>query len=109
MRFLAASLAALFFAGVAGTSDLDALLFHPSATRTAVGQPCVVPSDTGHHADGCLLTFRLGHSRLSPRSSAALRLQPIPVRRAAELSSQIPRRFFSAFFQRCRAPPTPLA
>ena len=50
-RLLAVLVAALFFAGEAGTSGLDAVLDHGNRAAASAAVPHVEPGTTNHHAD----------------------------------------------------------
>ncbi len=109
-RFAAAAAALLFLGGTTAVSSLDALLFH-SGTREAVVVPHVeAGGTTGHHADQCLLSFRLANGRVSAGLPAAIRVLALPSRPAAAPPSAVPVRFYPGLHQQSRAPPTaPLA
>ncbi len=67
-RATALLLAALFLGGVGGASDVDALLFHGAGAPGAAATHYEPSGTTNHHADNCLLTFRVA----SGRGSASL-------------------------------------
>ncbi|HXY38256.1 MAG TPA: hypothetical protein VEQ10_01215 [Vicinamibacteria bacterium] len=106
-RLLTALLAVLFLAGVAGTSGLDALLFHRSGAPAAAQAPHVEPaSAAGHHADQCLLAFRLAGGRLTTALAFPVRVEGLPLRRAAAIPAAAPLPFYPGLHQQSRAPPS---
>jgi hypothetical protein len=109
-RLAAAAAALLFLGGTTAVSSLDALLFHRGA-RGAVVVPHVEPGGAAsHHADQCLLTFRLANGRLSAGLSHAIRFVALASRPAAAPPPAAPVRFYPGLHQQSRAPPTaPLA
>ncbi len=109
-RLVAAAAALLFLGGTTAVSSLDALLYH-SGPRTVVTVPHVEPGGaTGHHADQCLLSFRLANGRVSAAAPDALRFLSLPSRPAAQPPSAVPVRFYPGLHQQSRAPPiAPLA
>jgi hypothetical protein len=108
-RATALLLAALFLGGVGGSSDLDALLFHGAGAPAASAGPHFEPAGAAsHHADHCLLTFRIANgSRAAPLRSL-VRFQGI-ARHAAAPRPAAPPRFYPGLHQDSRAPPAPLA
>jgi hypothetical protein len=108
-RILAALVALLFFGGEAGMSGLDALLFHGPGATASVAVPHVEPgSTTNHHADQCLLAFRLANGRVSPPLGIAIRFEGIPSRALAARPSAEPHRFYTGLHEQSRAPPARL-
>ena len=105
-RFLAALVALLFFAGEAGTSGLDALLFHG---RGSAPDPVVTHIDSGsgagHHADQCLLALRLASGSVSPSLGVGIRFEGIPSRELAARLPAEPHRYYTGLHQQSRAPP----
>jgi hypothetical protein len=109
-RILAALVALLFFGGEAGMSGLDALLFHGPGAAASAAVPHVEPgSTTNHHADQCLLAFRLANSPLAPSLDIAIRFEGIPSRLAAHRPPAILHRSYTGLHEQSRAPPAPLA
>ena len=110
IRILAVLVAALFFAGEAGMSGLDALLFHGSGAEASVAVPHVEPgSTTNHHADQCLLAFRLANGRVSPSLGIAIRFEGIPSHGVTTRPPAVPHRSYTGLHEQSRAPPAPLA
>jgi hypothetical protein len=108
-RILAVFVALLFFAGEAGTSGLDALLYHRPGAATAAAVPHVEPGRAAnHHADQCLLAFRLANGRVSPPLGIAIRFEGIPSRALAARPSAEPHRFYTGLHEQSRAPPARL-
>ena len=107
-RLTALLLAALFVGGVGGASDLDALLFHRAGTPDAAATHYEPAGTSNHHADHCLLTFRIANgSRAAPLRSL-VRFQGI-ARHAAAPRPAAPPHFFPGLHQDSRAPPVSLA
>jgi len=113
LRFVATLAAALFLAGVTGASGLDAVVFHSgSGVAGAVAPfPHVESGSAGqhHHADHCLLAYRLANGQLTPSLAVALRLAGTSLRPAAAPPPPVARGFLPGLHQQSRAPPTPLA
>jgi len=109
-RILAALAAALFFAGETGMSGLDALLYHGPGTTTSVAVPHVeAGSTTNHHADRCLLAYRLSNGRVSPSLAVAIRFEAIPSHGVTARPPAVPHRSYTGLHEQSRAPPAPLA
>ncbi len=109
-RILAGLVALLFFAGEAGTSGLDALLFHGAgAPRAAVAAHYEPGGTTNHHADNCLLTFRLASGRSAPPLAFAVRFEGIPSHAVVPRPPAEPHLYYIGLNEQSRAPPAPLA
>jgi hypothetical protein len=109
-RATAILLAALFIVGGGGASDLDALLFHGAGVRLAVAGPHFEPGGTtDHHADSCLLTFRVANGRGAAPLTFPVRFEGIPQNDAGSRPGTPPRRFDAGLLQQSRAPPAPPA
>jgi hypothetical protein len=109
-RATALLLAALFIGGVGGASDLDALLFHGAGVRAAVAGPHFEPGGTtDHHADNCLLTFRVANGRGAAPLSFPVRFEGIPQNAAPARPAPAPQTFLPGLHQESRAPPSSLA
>ena len=103
-------LAALFVGGVGGASDLDALFFHGSDVRATSAGPHVEPAGTSnHHADHCLLTFRIGNGSRACPLRFPVRFEGITQHAAALRPTSAPPRFYPGLHQDSRAPPVSLA
>jgi hypothetical protein len=110
IRILAVLVAALFFAGEAGMSGLDALLYHGSGATASTAVPHVERGSTAnHHADQCLLAFRLANGRVSPSLGLAIRFEGIPSRGVTAPPPAVPPRSYTGLHEQSRAPPAPLA
>jgi hypothetical protein len=109
-RLLAVLVAALFFAGEAGTSGLDAVLYHRAGVPVSAAVRHLERGRTAnHHADQCLLAFRLANGRLSPALGLAFRFEGIPSHGAAAPRPAAPHRSYTGLSEQSRAPPAPLA
>jgi len=109
-RILAGLVALLFFAGAAGTSGLDALLFHGAGSPGAAAAVHYEPTGTtNHHADNCLLTFRLASGRGAAPLGALVRFEAIPRRAAVQRPPVEPHLDYTGLHAQSRAPPAPLA
>jgi hypothetical protein len=109
-RILAILVAALFFAGEAGMSGLDAVLFHRAGVPDSAAVRHVERGrGTSHHADQCLLAFRLANGRLSPSLGLAIRFEGIPSHETTARPPAEPHRSYTGLHQQSRAPPAPLA
>jgi len=109
-RILAALVTLLFFAGVVGTSGLDALLFHGAGAAPAVAAAHYEPGGaTNHHADQCLLALRLANGRSSASLSIPIRFEGIPSRTFAARPPAEPHGYYTGLHQQSRAPPAPVA
>lgn len=109
-RILAALLAAPFLAGVAGTSGLDALLFHRGGAPAGSFAPHVeAATGTAHHADQCLLAFRLASGRAAGPPASPVRPEGLRLRAAAALPPAAPPHFTPGLHQQSRAQPPPSA
>jgi hypothetical protein len=109
-RILAALVATLFFAGETGMSGLDALLFHGPGAAVSVAVPHVEPGNTtNHHADQCLLAFRLANSRITPSLGLAIRFEGLPSHQLTPRPPAVPHRSYTGLHEQSRAPPAPLA
>jgi hypothetical protein len=106
---LAVLLAAMFFAGEAGTSGLDAVLYHGPGAAASAAVPHVERGTTNHHADRCLLAFRLANGRQSRALGLALRFEAIPSRGVTSRPPAAPHRSYTGLHEQSRAPPAPLA
>jgi hypothetical protein len=107
-RRVAATLLAAFFVGAAGgAADADALLFHRHDTGAALLGPHYEPAGAAnHHADHCLLTFRIHSGRRSTCPRYPARLAGVPEYPAARRPAAAPHRFRPGLHQESRAPPT---
>jgi len=111
LRLAAILVAAFLLWGETGAADLDALLFHSGGTPVAAAIDHVESSQSSarHHADHCLVDFRLvARSGAAPAEAAG----PPPA--APEYVVVLPPaatsdRFFPGFQQQSRAPPLTLA
>jgi len=108
-RILALLVAALFLGGVGGASDLDALLFHGAGAPGAAAAHFESGGTTNHHADNCLLTFRVASGRGASPLSFPVRFEGIPQHAAASRPVAAPRTYHPGLHQDSRAPPAPLA
>jgi len=108
-RLLAILVAVLFIGGVGGASDLDALLFHGREAHDAPAAAHVERGGTTHHADDCLLGFRLAGGRAAPPLGSPIRFEGIPQHAAAPRPTAAPQRFLPGLHQDSRAPPASLA
>ena len=108
-RILAVLVAALFFAGEAGTSGLDAVLYHGAGGTASAAVPHVERGTTYHHADRCLLALRLANGRQSPSLGLAIRFEGVPSRGMTRRPPAAPHRSFTGLHEQSRAPPAPLA
>ncbi len=111
-RALAVLLAALFIGGVAGTSDLDALLFHRAGSQSsaaAPGRAAHLEAGGSCHTERCLLGFRLASGRVAPPLHLLLRLDGMPTHDAGVQPADSPYRSDAAYLQQSRAPPAPPA
>jgi hypothetical protein len=108
---LAAALAALlFFGGETVVPSLDALVFHRGGAPAALIVSHVESgATTNHHADQCMLTFRLANGRVSAALGVAIRFEAMALRPAASPPTAVPLRFYPGRHQQSRAPPAPLA
>ncbi len=111
-RILALLLAAAFFAGQTGTSDLDALLFHSGRVRQVAAAAAHVES--GHaanqdHADHCMLGFRLANGQLLSSPPVTVRFGGAPLRPGNPGPAAQPPASPTGPQQRSRAPPFVLA
>ena len=108
-RILAVLLAALFFAGEAGTAGLDAVLYHRDRAAASAAVPHVERGTTSHHADRCLLAFRLTNGRQSPSLGLAIGLEGVPSRGEPSRPPAEPHRSYTGLHEQSRAPPALLA
>jgi hypothetical protein len=108
-RVTALLVAALFLAGVGGASDLDALLFHGAGAPGAAAAHYEPGGAANHHADNCLLTFRVASGRGAAPLSFPLHCEGIPQHAAAPRQVAAPQSFHPGLDQDSRAPPAPLA
>ncbi len=109
-RLVAALAALLFFGGETAVSGLDALLFHSGGAPSAVVVPHVEPGGTtSHHADQCMLNFRLANGRASSSLGVAIRFEGMASQPAASPPAAVPLRFYPGLHQQSRAPPASLA
>ncbi len=108
-RATALLVAALFFGGVEGASDLDALLFHGPGAPGAAAPHFESAGTTNHHADECLLTLRLASSRGAAPLGPPVRFDGIPQHAVAPLPMAAPPSFRPGLHQDSRAPPAVLA
>ena len=108
-RILAVLVALLFLGGVGGASDVDALLFHGAGAPGAAAAHFESSGTTNHHADNCLLTFRVASGRGSLPLGSPVRFEGIPQHTAAPRPVATPRSFHPGLHQDSRAPPASLA
>ena len=109
-RFVAALAALLFFGGETAVPGLDALIFHSGGAPATFVVPHVESgATTNHHADQCMLTFRLANGRVSATLPVAIRFQGMALRPAAAAPAVEPHRGYAGLHQQSRAPPAPLA
>ncbi len=111
-RALALLLAVLFFGGVGGTSDLDALLFHRAGGQSravAPGRSAHVEAGGSGHTARCLLGLRLASGRVTPPLHLLLRLDGVPTHDAGVQPADSPYRSDAPYLQQSRAPPAPPA
>ena len=109
-RILAILAAALFFAGETGMSGLDAVLYHGAgAPASAAVRHLERGRTANHHADQCLLAFRLANGRLSPSLGLAIRFEGIPSHGVTARPPAEPHRSYTGLHEQSRAPPTPPA
>ena len=108
-RLTALVVAALFLGGVGGASDLDALLFHGAGAPRAAAAHYEPGGTTNHHADNCLLTFRVAGGRGAAPLGFPVRFEAIPLRSVAPRPTAAPRSFLPGLHQDSRAPPVALA
>jgi hypothetical protein len=108
-RATALLLAALFLGGVGGASDLDAVLFHGAGAPGAAAAHYEPGGTTSHHADNCLLTFRVASGRGAAPPRAAVRFASLPQHTAAPRPLAAPHGFLPGLHEDSRAPPAPLA
>ena len=104
-RVVAVLVAVLFLGGAAGTSGLDALLFHRGAPAPATGTHVEAGATAGHHADQCLLALHLAGGRMAPRLSFPIRPVGLPLVSAASAPAALPLRLYTGLLQQSRAPP----
>jgi len=106
---LSAALAALIlFGGETVVPGLDAVLFH-SGGAPAVSVPHVESgATTNHHADRCMLTFRLANGRVTASLGVAIRFEGMALHPAPKAPAAVPLRFYPGLHQQSRAPPAPL-
>jgi hypothetical protein len=106
-RLAAFLLAALFVGAVGGAADADALLFHTGHGHAALMGPHYEPGGSpDHHADHCLLTFRIHTGRRPAPRRFPVRFEGIPQHAAARRPAAAPHRFYPGLHQESRAPPT---
>ncbi len=109
-RAAALVVAAVFLGGVAGVSDLDALLFHRTGAPVAAGVAHLETANSGGcHADRCVLALRLTSGRQAPMPSLPVRFEAMPQHDAVSPPPAAPCRSDGVFTQLSRAPPAPLA
>ena len=110
-RVLAALLAASFFAGQTGTSDLDALLFHSGRPAVVASVPHVESGQAAgqDHSDHCMVGFRLANGQIAASLPAAVRFAATSVHTGGQGRAVEPPASRPAFQQRSRAPPLSLA
>lgn len=98
-------LAILLLAAVGGASDLDALFFHTGRAPGAATGPHYEPAGTPHHADHCLLSFRIGSGRRPGPRATAIRVQAFVEPPDSRRPAAVPHRFWPGLHQDLRAPP----
>jgi hypothetical protein len=109
-RLVAALLAALFFGGAGGASDLDAFLFHRAGAAVAAGAVHVeTAGNPGCHAERCVLALRLANGRVAHALAVPLRFEGIPQHDAGTRPASAPRRTSANPQQQPRAPPASIA
>lgn len=109
-RILAALVAALFFAGDAGASGLDALLYHGAGAPGGVATTHYEPGGAAHHhADQCLLALRLANGRASASLGIAIRFESLPSHAVTARPPAAGHRSFTGLHEQSRAPPADLA
>ena len=108
-RILAVTAAALFLGGVGGASDIDALLFHGPGSPGGAAAAHFESAGSSHHADHCLLTFRVAGGRGAPTASVYIRFEGLPQRAAAPRPADAPHAFHPGLHEDSRAPPAALA
>lgn len=110
LHLTALILAALFLGGVGGAADVDAVLFHGAGAHSAPMGPHYEPAGTtDHHADHCLLGFRISSGRRPASRRCHVRFEGIPQHAAARRPTAAPERFRPGLHQDSRAPPVSLA
>ena len=108
-RILAILVAAMFFAGEAGMSGLDAVLYHRAgAPASAAARHVERGRGANHHADQCLLAFRLANGRLTPTLGLAIRFEGIPSHGVTARPPAEPPGSYTGLHEQSRAPPPPL-
>jgi hypothetical protein len=106
-RLTAVLLAALLLGAAGGAADVDALVFHTGHGRATLMEPHYEPAGTtNHHADHCLLTFRIHTGRPAPPPRFPVRSEGVPQHAATRRPAAAPHRFFAGLHQESRAPPT---
>ncbi len=109
-RVAALAIAALFVGGVAGASDLDAVLFHGAGAKVMAGVSHVeTAANAACHAERCVLGLRLASARVTPRLDLQIRFESIPEHAAQRRPDSAPRRAPAGSQQQPRAPPVSIA
>ncbi len=109
-RALSLALALLFVGGLGGTSDLDALLYHRTASAVAAaGTHVESAGGQGCHAERCLLALRLASSRVAPTFGLPIRFEGIPQHGAGTPQTTSPRLAGAHHQTQSRAPPSSAA
>jgi hypothetical protein len=110
LRLTGLVLAVLFLGAVGGAADLDALLFHAGRARDPYTGVHYEPAGTAnHHADHCLLTFRIHSGRRAAPLRFLVRFEAIPQHATPARPAAAPHRFHPGRHQESRAPPASLA
>jgi len=109
-RTVAALLAALFFGGAGGASDMDAFLFHRNGAAVSAGVAHVeTAGNPGCHAERCVLALRLANGRAAHALAVPIRFEGIPQHDAGTRPVSAPRRTAANPQQQPRAPPASIA
>ena len=109
-RSVAALLAALFFGGAGGASDLDAVLFHRGGAPIAAGASHVEAAAAANcHAERCVLALRLANGRVAHGLAVPVRFEGIPQHDAGAKPASAQRRASANPQQQPRAPPASIA
>jgi hypothetical protein len=111
VRLAAIAVAALLLWGETGAADLDALLFHSGGTPVAAAINHVESSQSSarHHADHCLVDFRLVARGGAATAEAAGPPAAAPEHAVTLPPVAAPDRFSPGLHERSRAPPPTLA
>ncbi len=109
-RAVAALLAALFFGGAGGASDLDAFLFHRAGASVAGGVSHIeTAANAACHAERCLLALRIASGRVANVLRVPVRFEGIPQYEAGTPPAAPPRSLAATFQPQPRAPPASIA